>query len=94
MNPIFPKSKIEADDLIDTLRDCTFVKLGLNHVLNVIDHQLDRGKGFQIDRDTADVIKSVFATLQNRIEKLGRIDYQTFKESLYTGPLSASRNPL
>ncbi|QOI33588.1 hypothetical protein ACSYG2_04370 [Leptospira interrogans serovar Icterohaemorrhagiae] len=83
-----------SEDFIDTLRNCTFVKLGLNHVLNVIDHQLDKGNGFQIDRATAETIKSVYATLQNRIEKLERIEYQTFKESLYVRTSPASRKNL
>ncbi|MBM9576263.1 hypothetical protein JWG45_03760 [Leptospira sp. 201903070] len=89
-----PLQTLSSEDFIDTLRDCAFIKLGLNYVLNVIDHQLDKGNGFKIDRETADVIKSVSATLQNRIEKLERIEYQTFKESLYAGPSPTSRKIL
>lgn len=93
-NPEQSSQTLSSEDFIDTLRDCKFIKLGLNHVLNVIDHQLDKGNGFQIDRPTADVIKSVYATLQSRIEKLERIEYQTFKESLYVRTSPPSRKVL
>ncbi len=69
-----------TSEFIDTLRDMKFMKMGLCQVLNHTDEFLEFG------RNEIDCLKSILATMANRIEKFEQIESQIFKENLYTIP--------
>lgn len=67
-----------TSEFIDALRDLKFMKMGLCQVLNNTDEFLEFG------RNEIDCLKSILATMANRIEKFEQIESQVFKNSLHT----------